>query len=54
VRLLGQIYPGISMVLTPADHPRFPNLPVVLFPGNVGEADTLVLIHRRLHSRGLV
>jgi len=26
----------------------------VLFPGNVGEADTLVLIHRRLHSRGLV
>jgi uncharacterized protein YgbK (DUF1537 family) len=54
VRLLGQIYPGISMVLTPADHPRFPNLPVVLFPGNVGEADTLVLIYRRLRSRGLV
>lgn len=54
VRLLGQIYPGISMVITPSDHPRFPNLPVVLFPGNVGEADTLVLIHRRLHSRGLV
>ena len=42
------------MVLTPADHPRFPNLPVVLFPGNVGEADTLVVIRRRLHSRGLV
>lgn len=54
VRLLGQIYPGISMVITPADHPRFPNLPVVLFPGNVGEVDTLVLIHRRLKSRGLV
>jgi len=54
VRLLGQIYPGVSMVLTPADHPRFPNLPVVLFPGNVGEADTLALIRRRLHSRGLV
>lgn len=54
VRLLGQIYPGISMVLTPADHPRFPNLPVVLFPCNVGEADTLVLIYRRLRSRGLV
>ncbi len=48
VRLLGQIYPGVSMVITPADHPRFPNLPVVLFPGNVGEADTLALIHRRL------
>lgn len=54
VRLLGQVYPGISMVITPADHPRFPNLPVVLFPGNVGEVDTLVLIHRRLKSRGLI
>ncbi|MGY2726206.1 four-carbon acid sugar kinase family protein [Thermostichus sp. OS-CIW-26] len=54
VRLLGQVYPGISMVITPSDHPRFPNLPVVLFPGNVGEVDTLVLIHRRLKSRGLV
>ena len=54
VRLLGQIYPGISMVITPSDHPRFPNLPVVLFPGNVGEADTLLLLHRRLKSRGLV
>jgi uncharacterized protein YgbK (DUF1537 family) len=54
VRLLGQVYPGISMVITPSDHPRFPNLPVVLFPGNVGEVDTLVLIHRRLKSRGLI
>jgi uncharacterized protein YgbK (DUF1537 family) len=54
VRLLGQIYPGVSMVITPADHPLFPNLPVVLFPGNVGEADTLALIHRRLSGRGLV
>lgn len=50
VRLLGQIYPGVSMVITPADHPRFPQLPVVLFPGNVGEADTLALIYRRLSS----
>ncbi|MEN9226090.1 MAG: four-carbon acid sugar kinase family protein [Thermostichus sp. DRC_bins_24] len=54
VRLLGQIFPGVSMVITPTDHPRFPRLPVVLFPGNVGEADTLALIHRRLSSRGLV
>jgi uncharacterized protein YgbK (DUF1537 family) len=54
VRLLGQVYPGISMVITPSDHPRFPNLPVVLFPGNVGEADTLLLLHRRLKSRGLI
>lgn len=54
VRLLGQVYPGISMVITPSDHPRFPNLPVVLFPGNVGEVDTLLLLHRRLKSRGLI
>ncbi len=51
VRLLGQIYPGVSMVITPADHPRFPQLPVVLFPGNVGEVDTLALIYRRLSAR---
>ncbi|MFQ3613074.1 MAG: four-carbon acid sugar kinase family protein [Cyanobacteriota bacterium] len=54
VRLLGQIHPGVSMVITPADHPRFPHLPVVLFPGNVGEADTLAVIYRRLSGRGLV
>ncbi|MGQ9838616.1 MAG: four-carbon acid sugar kinase family protein [Cyanobacteriota bacterium] len=52
VALLGQIYPGVSMVITPADHSRFPNLPVVLFPGNVGQADTLALIYRRLSGRG--
>ena len=43
-RLLGQIIPGCSMVRTPAEHPNFPNLPVVLFPGNVGEADSLVAV----------
>ena len=36
-RLLGQISPGVSMVRCPADHPRFPQLPVVIFPGNVGD-----------------
>ncbi|MCJ2542207.1 four-carbon acid sugar kinase family protein [Thermostichus vulcanus] len=54
VRLLGQIHPGVSMVITPADHPRFPHLPVVLFPGNVGEADTLAVVYRRLSGRGRV
>ena len=43
-RLLGQIIPGCSMVRTPANHAHFPNLPVVLFPGNVGEADSLVSV----------
>jgi len=47
-RLLGQILPGCSVVRTPADHPRFPNLPVVLFPGNVGDVDGLVTTYHRL------
>lgn len=49
-RLLGQILPGCSIVLTPADHPQFPNLPVVLFPGNVGDADALVTICKILSN----
>ncbi|MGQ4649006.1 four-carbon acid sugar kinase family protein [Lyngbya aestuarii] len=47
-RLLGQIIPGCSVVRTPADHPQFPNLPVVLFPGNVGDAKALVTVYQRL------
>ncbi len=47
-RLLGQILPGVSAVRTPADHPQFPDLPVVLFPGNVGDGDALALAYRRL------
>jgi uncharacterized protein YgbK (DUF1537 family) len=48
VRLLGQIIPGCSMVTTATDHPRFPSLPVVLFPGNVGDAQGLVTAYQRL------
>ena len=47
-RLLGQILAGCSMVITPSDHPLFPNLPVVLFPGNVGDADALRTVYQRL------
>lgn len=47
-RLLGQILAGCSMVRTPADHPQFPNLPVVLFPGNVGDDKALATVYRRL------
>jgi uncharacterized protein YgbK (DUF1537 family) len=50
-RLLGQILPGCSMVRTDVDHPRFPNLPVVLFPGNVGDAQGLAIVYRRLNSQ---
>ncbi|ELR97102.1 four-carbon acid sugar kinase family protein [Gloeocapsa sp. PCC 73106] len=48
-RLLGQIIPGCSIVQTPPEHSRFPNLPVVLFPGNVGDQDGLVTVYRRLN-----
>ncbi len=47
-RLLGQILAGCSIVRTPSNHPQFPDLPVVLFPGNVGDANALATIYRRL------
>jgi len=40
-RVLGQVRPGCSVVRCPHDHPRFPDLPVVIFPGNVGGDETL-------------
>ena len=47
-RLLGQVLAGCSMVRTPANHPKFPELPVVLFPGNVGDVDGLVIVYQGL------
>ncbi|WP_028989086.1 four-carbon acid sugar kinase family protein [Thermithiobacillus tepidarius DSM 3134] len=46
-RVLGQVAPGCSVVRCPAGHPRFPDLPVVIFPGNVGEDETLAVVYRR-------
>ncbi len=46
--LLGQVIPGVSMVRTAPDHPQFPNLPVVLFPGNVGDTNALATVVQRL------
>jgi uncharacterized protein YgbK (DUF1537 family) len=40
VELQGQLLPGLSLVLTPADA-RIPRLPVITFPGNLGDAGTL-------------
>lgn len=40
-RLLGQILPGCSVIQTESNHPQLPNLPVVLFPGNVGNQNSL-------------
>lgn len=48
VRLLGQVLAGCSMVRTEKDHPLFPNLPVVLFPGNVGNIQGLTTVYSRL------
>jgi len=47
-RLLGQIIPGVSMVCCPEDHARFPGMPVVIFPGNVGDDQALATVYRRL------
>jgi uncharacterized protein YgbK (DUF1537 family) len=47
-RVLGQILPGCSVVRCPADHPQFPDLPVVIFPGNVGDDSALATVYRRL------
>ena len=49
-RLLGQILPGCSVIRTAQNHPQFPNLPVVLFPGNVGDENSLVLAWHRFQS----
>ncbi|MHB8453497.1 MAG: four-carbon acid sugar kinase family protein [Acidiferrobacterales bacterium] len=50
-RLLGQIFPGVSVVSCPHDHPRYPDLPVVIFPGNVGDDRALVTVMNRLRAR---
>lgn len=49
-RLLGQVLAGVSMVRTAEDHPQFPNLPVVLFPGNVGDETALATVYKRLNQ----
>ncbi|MDA8390146.1 MAG: four-carbon acid sugar kinase family protein [Gammaproteobacteria bacterium] len=47
-RVLGQILPGCSVVRCPEDHPQYPGLPVVIFPGNVGDDSALATALRRL------
>ena len=42
VELQGQLLPGLSLVLTPAEA-LVPALPVLTFPGNLGDVDTLRL-----------
>jgi len=47
-RVLGQIHPGCSVVRCPDDHPRYPAMPVVIFPGNVGDEQALARVWERL------
>jgi uncharacterized protein YgbK (DUF1537 family) len=44
-RVLGQIHAGCSVVRCPSTHPRFPDLPVVIFPGNVGGDTALAEVY---------
>ena len=52
-RVLGQILPGCSVVRCPSYHARYPDLPVVIFPGNVGDDQALAKAYERLalHER---
>lgn len=50
-RLLGQILPGVSVVRCPPDHARFADMPVVIFPGNVGDDRALATVCQRLTGR---
>ena len=47
-RVLGQILPGCSVVRCPSDHPRYAEMLVVIFPGNVGDDDALAAAYRHL------
>jgi uncharacterized protein YgbK (DUF1537 family) len=47
-RVLGQILPGCSVVRCPDNHARFPGMPVVIFPGNVGDEHAVAVTYRRL------
>ena len=47
-RVVGQILPGCSVVCCPDNHPRYPDMPVVIFPGNVGDDNALTTAYQRL------
>jgi uncharacterized protein YgbK (DUF1537 family) len=47
--VLGQVLPGVPVWLTGPES-RFPNMPYIIFPGNVGEEDSLKRIVEMLES----
>lgn len=50
-RVVGQILPGCSVVRCPSDHDLFPDMPVVIFPGNVGDEHALAKAYKHLAPR---
>ena len=52
-RVVGQILPGCSVVCCPDNHPRYPEMPVVIFPGNVGDENALMTAYQRLSQKVL-
>jgi len=48
-RVVGQILAGCSVVRCPDTHPRYPDMPVVIFPGNVGDDHALATVYQRLN-----
>ena len=53
-RVVGQILPGCSVVCCPPDHPRYPDLPVIIFPGNVGDDQAVATVYTRLTGQSVV
>ena len=53
-RVVGQILAGCSVVRCPHDHPRYPDMPVVIFPGNVGDDFALATVYLRLTQKTAV
>lgn len=47
-KVMGQIMPGIPVWMTGKES-KFPNMPYIIFPGNVGEVDTLKEIVEELY-----
>ncbi len=50
-KVVGQILPGCSVVRCPDNHPRFPQMPVVIFPGNVGDEKGVATAYARLAGK---
>lgn len=47
-RVVGQILAGCSVVRCAQNHPRYPDMPVVIFPGNVGDESGITTAYKRL------